>query len=198
MTRIAFFAASALGFAVCLSGALAAPARRPAGVPASAMLLLRYDANHDGVVTREEMEIGLKAEFATADENHDGCLDPSEVRAENQRRLERDGAEASPLTDWNLDGCVDMREFSNTAHSYFDLADKKKDGKVTLVELRGPSMPIAPPSNAPSAASRSSPTRSWECVSDGRARNTLATSFSRRACCATGWSCSPSWTPEPG
>ena len=148
MTRITFFAVTALGFAVCLSGALAAQ-RRPAGVPASAMLLLRYDANHDGIVTRDEMEIGLKGEFAAADENHDGCLDPSEVRAENQRRLERDGAEASPLTDWNLDGCVDMREFSNTAHSYFDLADKKKDGKVTLVELRGPSMPIAPPSNAP-------------------------------------------------
>jgi hypothetical protein len=26
-----------------------------------------------------------------------------------------------------------MKEFSNTAHSYFDLADQKKDGKVGLV-----------------------------------------------------------------
>jgi Ca2+-binding EF-hand superfamily protein len=148
MMRTAFLAASALGFAVCFSGAIAAQ-RLPAGLPASAMLLLRYDANHDGVITREEMEIGLKADFDAADENHDGCLDPSEVRAENQRRLERDGAEASPLNDWNLDGCVDMREFSTTVHSYFQLADKTKDGKVTQVELRGPSMPLAPPSNAP-------------------------------------------------
>ena len=148
MTRFAFFAACALGFAVSLPGAMAAQ-RLPAGVPASALLLLRYDANHDGTITREEMEAGLKADFGAADENKDGCLDPSEVRAENQRRLERDGAEASPLNDWNLDGCVDMREFSNTVHSYFQLADKTKDGKVSQVELRGPSMPLAPPTGAP-------------------------------------------------
>ncbi len=118
--------------------------RLPAGVPQTATLLLRYDANHDGIVTREEMEAGLKADFAAADTNGDGCLDATETRAENQRRLARDGAEASPLVDWNLDGCVDFREFANTAHSYFQLVDKKKDGKVTLQELRGPSMPIPP------------------------------------------------------
>jgi len=121
----------------------------PAGLPASAALLLRYDANHDGVITREEMDAGLKADFAAADTNGDGCLDPEEVRLENQRRLTRDGAEASPLVDWNLDGCVDPREFGNTVHSYFELADKTHDGKVSQLELRGPSMPIAPPSGAP-------------------------------------------------
>ena len=131
--------ATAAGF-----GAAYAVQRLPAGLPASAGLLLRYDANHDGIVTREEMEAGLKADFAAADTNGDGCLDAAETRAENQRRLARDGAEASPLVDWNLDGCVDFREFANTAHSYFQLVDKKKDGKVTLQELRGPSMPIPP------------------------------------------------------
>jgi hypothetical protein len=124
---------------------LAAAQRVPAGLPPSAALLLRYDANHDGVVTREEMEAGLKADFAAADANHDGCLDPAEVRAENERRLTRDGEQASPLVDWNLDGCVDMKEFGNTVRSYFDLADRLKNGRVTLVELRGPSMPMAAP-----------------------------------------------------
>jgi hypothetical protein len=144
MQRIAgLFAAAA--FVVAIGpGTAEALQRLPAGLPASAALLLRYDANHDGVVTREEMEAGLKADFAAADLNGDGCLDPAEERAENQRRLARDGAEASPLVDWNLDGCVDPKEFGNTVRSYFDLVDKTKDGKVTLVELRGPSMPIAP------------------------------------------------------
>jgi len=132
-----------LAIAAGVAGAHAAQ-RLPAGLPASAALLLRYDADHDGVVTRQEMEAGLKADFAAADANGDGCLDPTETRAENQRRLSRDGAQASPLVDWNLDGCVDIHEFSNTVHSYFDLVDKKKDGKVTLIELRGPAMPIAP------------------------------------------------------
>jgi hypothetical protein len=148
MRRAIDLAAGALVLALMGAGALAAQ-RVPAGLPASAALLLRFDANHDGVVTREEMEAGLKADFAAADTNGDGCLGPAEVRAENDRRLARDGAEASPLVDWNLDGCVDLKEFSNTAHSYFDLADKTKDGRVTQLELRGPSMPIAPRSGAP-------------------------------------------------
>src|SRR5258706_612510 len=80
-----------------------------------------------------------------ADSDQDGCLSRAEVRAETERRLKQDGAQASPLVDWNLDGCVDRREFGNTVRSYFDLADRTKDGKVSQLELRGPSMPIAPP-----------------------------------------------------
>jgi hypothetical protein len=148
----------AAGWTVLLAigfGNAHAAQRLPAGLPASAALLLRYDANHDGAVTRDEMEAGLKADFAAADVSGDGCLDPGEVRQENQRRLTRDGAEASPLVDWNLDGCVDAREFGNTVRSYFDLADRKKDGHVTLLELRGPSMPIAPPSVASKRTAKS-------------------------------------------
>src|SRR5438270_9583680 len=114
MMRISGFVAVA---AAALAAGLAAPSqaaqRLPAGLPASAALLLRYDANHDGIVTRDEMEAGLKADFGAADANGDGCLDPGEVRSENQRRLSRDGVQASPLVDWNLDGCVDFREFAN-------------------------------------------------------------------------------------
>jgi Ca2+-binding EF-hand superfamily protein len=149
MTRIANLQAAAIAaLIVSLSGAAWAAQRMPAGLPASAALLLRYDADHDGIITRAEMEAGLKADFAAADMNGDGCLDPAEVRAENQARLTRDGAEASPLVDWNLDGCVDAREFGNTVHSYFDLADKTKDGKVSMVELRGPSAPLGPRTGA--------------------------------------------------
>jgi Ca2+-binding EF-hand superfamily protein len=128
-------------------------ASRYPGLPAAAALLLRYDANNDGEVTRDEMEAGLKTDFATADTNGDACLNPAEVRAENNRRLAEDGVAASPLRDWNLDGCVDIKEFSNTTHSYFELADKKKDGRVSRVELRGPTMPIAPPSSVSRADS---------------------------------------------
>jgi hypothetical protein len=140
MGAIAIFLAISI---ICVTGGYAAE-RLPPGLPPAAALLLRYDADHDGIVTRGEMEAGLKADFAAADTNGDGCLDAAETRAENQRRLARDGAQASPLVDWNLDGCVDFREFANTVHSYFDLVDKKKDGRVTLMELRGPSMPIPP------------------------------------------------------
>ena len=145
MRIVGCLAAGAAVWTFTAIGDADAASRLPPGLPPSASLLLRYDANNDGVVTRGEMDAGLKADFAAADTNGDGCLNPAEVRAENNRRLTQDGAQASPLRDWNLDGCVDIHEFSNTVHSYFDLVDKKKDGHVTLLELRGPSMPIAPP-----------------------------------------------------
>jgi hypothetical protein len=136
-----------------------AVARLPAGLPASAARLLRYDANHDGVVTSEEMGAGLKADFAAADSDHDGCLDPSVVRIQNERRLAQDGAQASPLVDWNVDGGVDAPQFGNTVRSYFDLSDRTKDGRVTQIELCGRSMPIAP-RTAPTKAAGMAPERS--------------------------------------
>jgi hypothetical protein len=151
MKRMAGFVTVGLAGLALLQGyALGAERqyRVPAGLPPSAGLLLRYDANHDGVITREELEAGIKADFEAADVNHDGCLKPAEVRAENERRIARDGAQAAPVVDWNLDGCVDLKEFGTAYRSYFELADRAKNGRVTLLELRGPSMPIPPPPTA--------------------------------------------------
>jgi hypothetical protein len=162
MKRIAGLLA-ALAAAVLTEAVSQAVERLPAGLPPSAALLLRYDADHDGSVTKDEMEAGLKLDFSAADSNHDGCLDPGEVRLENEHRLERDRVQASPLVDWNLDGCVDAREFGNTVRSYFDLADRTKDGRVSQIELRGPSMPIAP---------RTAPTKSAGMAPDGSTTQT--------------------------
>ena len=73
---------------------------------------LKYDANHDGTLTRAELEAGLKADFDAADTNHDGRLDIDEVRAVNQARWSADSSAASPLVDWNHDGYVDFNEFA--------------------------------------------------------------------------------------
>ena len=144
MKHMAILAAGAAIVVGALAGSLSAAERLPPGLPPSAALLLRYDTDKDGYVTRDEMEAGLKADYAAADANGDGCINPAELRAENALRLRREASQASPLVDWNLDGCVDLREFGNTAHSYFDLADRTKDGRVSQLELRGPSMPVAP------------------------------------------------------
>ena len=162
MKHIVILAAGA-AIAGALVGALQAAERLPPGLPPSAILLLRFDADKDGLVTKDEMETGLKADYMAADSNGDGCINPAEVRAENAQRLRRDASQASPLVDWNLDGCVDLREFGNTAHSYFDLADRTKDGRVSQLELRGPSMPVAPrviPGPAKSATETAGPASS--------------------------------------
>src|SRR6185503_1025873 len=75
-------------------------------------LVLRYDANADRKITKDEMNAGIKADYAAADVNHDGKLDRDEVQAENQRRWAQEGPQSSPLMDWNMDGNVDIAEFS--------------------------------------------------------------------------------------
>jgi EF-hand domain pair len=98
-------------------------------------LLLKYDANHDGTLTRDELIAGLKKEFAALDTNHDGCLTPDQVDAINQARIAADRSTATPLQDWNQDGCVDYREYSAAAYSLFDELDRNGDGEVTPDEF---------------------------------------------------------------
>jgi Ca2+-binding EF-hand superfamily protein len=98
-------------------------------------MLLKYDANRDGTLTREELIAGLKAEFAALDTRHTGCLTPDQVDAVNQSRIAADQSTATPLQDWNQDGCVDYREFSAAAYSLFDQLDKNGDGKITPQEF---------------------------------------------------------------
>ncbi len=98
-------------------------------------LLLKYDSNHDGTLTREELVAGLKAEFAGLDTRHTGCLSPDQVDEINQARIAADQSTATPIQDWNQDGCVDYREYSAAAYSLFDQIDRNGDGKITPQEF---------------------------------------------------------------
>ena len=98
-------------------------------------MLVQYDANHDGTLTRAELESGLRADFAQADKNHDGHLDEEEVRAVNQARWTANSSTTSPLVDWNHDGYVDFDEFAAAPRSLFDQMDANTDGQLTPDEL---------------------------------------------------------------
>lgn len=98
-------------------------------------MLLPY-VGPDGSLTRAQMEAGLRRDFAKADTNHDGCLDANEVRAVNELRWQEDASTASPLIDFQQNGCIDYDEFAATPRSVFDLLDRKGDGKLTPDELK--------------------------------------------------------------
>lgn len=102
----------------------------------NAAMLLKYDANHDGTVTRSELIAGLKAEFAAHDTHHNGCLDAEQAAEINQARVDADQSTATPVMDWNQDGCIDYTEFSAAPYSLFDQLDADHDGKLTPKELQ--------------------------------------------------------------
>ncbi len=105
--------------------------------------LLRYDADRDGTLTRAELLAGLKTEFAAFDVDHKNCLGPEQVRTINQLRVQQDASQATPLVDWNQDGCVDFNEYSGTAVSLFATLDTDGDGILTPRELGGARPPGA-------------------------------------------------------
>jgi hypothetical protein len=117
-------------------------------------LILKYDTNHDGSVTKAELEAGLRGDFDTLDTHHTGCLNPDQVSAINAERIAADQAAATPLQDFRQDGCVDFQEFAAAPRSVFDTLDKNGDGTVTPQEFnpksaqrgrRGVEIPAGPP-----------------------------------------------------
>jgi Ca2+-binding EF-hand superfamily protein len=114
-------------------------------------LILSFDGNSDGTVTRDEMEAALRRQFAACDTNGDGRIDIREMQAENDRRFRVNMAGASPLIDWNQNGQIDFDEFATTARSLFAELDRDSDGKLAPDELRllPPGRARPPPMEAP-------------------------------------------------
>jgi hypothetical protein len=97
--------------------------------------MLQKYADKTGVVTRAGMEAGLRADFAAADKNRNGCLDEDEARAINEARWKEDASATSPLIDFLHNGCIDFDEFAAAPRSLFEQLDRNGDGRLTQQEL---------------------------------------------------------------
>jgi Ca2+-binding EF-hand superfamily protein len=97
-------------------------------------MLLKYDADHDGTLTRKELEVGLKRDFDAADKEHTGCLNSEEVTAINEERMSYDESAASPLIDFKNRGCIDFDEYAQMARSLFEQLDTDSDGELSPKE----------------------------------------------------------------
>ncbi|MDR0259605.1 MAG: hypothetical protein LBI76_07340 [Comamonas sp.] len=87
-----------------------------------------YDANRDGVVTREEYDTLRKERFAAADTNKDGWLSEDEYVAEFEGRLKAQYAAAGKKPDQQYEGSIKQ------AHVRFHILDTNKDGKLSIEE----------------------------------------------------------------
>ena len=145
--RVAVLLGSGLLLAACASSP-PPQAARPVPPPFNGgptAMLLKYDTAKTGSLSRAQLVAGLHAEFDALDTRHTGCLDPAQIDAVNQQRISTDKSTATPIQDWNLDGCLDYREYSAAAYSLFAQLDRNNDGLLTPQELN----PGRPAGSAP-------------------------------------------------
>ncbi len=134
---------------VAATASCAGPRGNPAAVELEQQvrLMLSYDENSDGVVTREELEDGLHRQFAAIDGGRRGYLDAQQVQAEDNRRSRVLGASYSPMVDMHRNGMIDFDEFAALPRAIFDRLDRNDDGRLDDSELRliqGVGRPVAP------------------------------------------------------
>ena len=87
-----------------------------------------YDANRDGIVTRDEYDTLRKQRFVAADTNKDGWLSEDEYVAEFEGRLKAQYAAAGKKPDQQYEGSIKQ------AHVRFHILDTNKDGKLSIEE----------------------------------------------------------------
>jgi len=133
---VALIGLAAVGLAACGGGRKDPPGPPRAEEWHAPVTILRHFAGPDGGLTRKQLEEGLRRDFDAADTNHDGVLQPDEMRAVNQQRWTEDQSAISPLQDWNGDGVIDFTEFAATARALFNEADRDGNGIITPDELR--------------------------------------------------------------
>lgn len=108
----------------------------------------KMDANHDGKVSRQEIEAYQHATamaeiaarnrtiFAQLDTNHDGQLSPEEFAKFHVEPAPPNAAPMLQQFDSNHDGAIDLIEFRTGTLANFDRLDTDKDGVVSPAEMR--------------------------------------------------------------
>ncbi len=109
---------------------------RGGGGPMMEAMFQRADADHDGKVTRAEMEALRAQMFAQADTNHDGKLDQAELAAMRAAHGGERMAERFAQLDRDGDGKISKDEAPPRMTAMFDQADTDHDGKLTLEEWK--------------------------------------------------------------
>ncbi|HVY90045.1 MAG TPA: hypothetical protein VG942_14340 [Hyphomonadaceae bacterium] len=101
-----------------------------------ALLFIDMDANHDRVLTSDELAKGIAAEFDHADADHNGVISGFEMADWDKAVL--GNSEALPNRaemDVDLSSTISRNEFENALRKEFVAMDKDNDGKLTRAEL---------------------------------------------------------------
>lgn len=140
--------ACALAAAACASGRGGDSETVRALLSADAMMLVSFDVDGDMSVTRAETEAGIQREFARADANADGQLQPIEFQ--NWSNLVLGGGHIGPYRldfDRNVDNLITRDEFRAEIEARAETYDADESGALSrpeFVRLVGQARPPAP------------------------------------------------------
>ncbi len=134
---LAVLACAASALAACASGGAAdrtAPIR--ALLSADALMFTSFDADADMNVTAAESEAGIAREFARADTNSDGSLQPIEFS--NWSGVVLGGSQIGPYRldfDRNVDNVITREEFDTELRARFATYDSDESGAIARGEF---------------------------------------------------------------
>jgi hypothetical protein len=129
--------ACAAALAACASGGRGGrdePIR--ALMSADALMLVSFDADGDLSITSAEVEAGIAREFARADANGDGQLQPIEFQ--NWSNLVLGGGQLGPYRldfDRNVDNVITREEFTNEIRARMRDYDEDESGALARSEF---------------------------------------------------------------
>ena len=95
--------------------------------------LSEYDLNHDGKVTRAELDQALHRQFAAAAKGNG--LTKDQFTAMQGSRAETTSARAFQRLDTNHDGKLTLQEFAASQQKTFARMDRNGDGAITRDEM---------------------------------------------------------------
>ncbi len=107
--------------------------RRRGGSRGAGMFCTRDDLNHDGKVTRAELDQALHQQFAAAAKA--GALNEQQFTAMQGSRAAKTSARAFQRLDHDHDGKLSQAEFSANQQRTFERMDKNNDGVITRDEM---------------------------------------------------------------
>lgn len=136
VSKIALLALAAASLAACASGG--GPTREPvrALLSADALLFTSFDLDRDMRVTMAEADAGVAAEFARADANHDGSLQPIEFQ--NWSNVALGGGSTGPYRldfDRNVDNLITADEFHAELSARARDYDADEDGAIVRADF---------------------------------------------------------------
>jgi len=126
--------ASALLLALSSSPAFAQAAA--AGSKPAATNLGPIDQNGDGKISQAEAQWVTAKSIAKIDANHDGMITAEELKAEEERLRNAERQRQLTLLDSNHDGKTTTAEFAQMDTERFKSMDRNHDGQLTPDELR--------------------------------------------------------------